>query len=359
MNDEIPVPFTEWGDFEKYRITTEQKHYDTPPIIMIGGAKVAAVSNITAVTAEAKAGKTAVTSVFLAGAISETGKIDGFKDVHVVPNKDKKAVIHFDTEQSPADQQYNLKTILKRANLSTTPDHFLSYNIRTISLKDYRIFGTRVCHFAQEKFGGIHLIVVDGAADFINSINDEEEANAIILYFTQMADFYGAPVLLIIHLNENAGKNGDTMPRGHLGRQAVRKGYAQINIIKDKDISIMQTLRARKASSEDTPLVAFKFSQEKGYHVSVDADELKNNKADNRSLLRLIKIQTAAEKILQPPNAYRHDDLRSEIERYRKVKKTQAKEDIGDMVTHRMVTVGEDGYYRLNPDREKIILNKS
>ena len=340
-------------DFEKFRVTNEKAVPETPAIIKIGGAKVAAAGNITPITAEAKAGKTAATSVFIAGAISKTGIIDGFNDVEVIPNPEGKAVVHFDTEQSEADQQYNISLILKRAELKKTPEYFLSYNIRTLPLDQYKAITGNICKAAAESFNGVHMIVIDGGADFINSVNDEPEANAIILFFTQLAVEHNCPVLLVVHLNENDGKNGNTVPRGHLGRQAVRKGYAQLNIVKDKDISVMQTLRARRAGSADTPLVAFKYDPGKGYHVSVDAALLKESKADNRSLIKLLKIQEAAERILAV-TSYKHDDLRERIEKFRKIGPDQAKKDIKAMKTHEMVTVDENGYYRLNPDRERI-----
>ncbi len=338
------------SDFEAYRITKEKHVPDTPGIITIGGAKIAAACNITPITAEAKAGKTAITSVFIAGAISITGEIDGFKEVEVIPNPEGKAVIHFDTEQSEADQQYNLKSILKRSGFEKTPQYYQSYNIRTLPLNEYQNFTADICRLCNEKFNGIHLIVIDGGADFIKSVNDEAEANAIILFFTCLAVKYECPVILIVHLNENAGKNGDTMPRGHVGRQAVRKGYAQLNIIKEGDISTLQALRARKAGMADTPIVCFEYDKEKGYHVSVDADSVKDTKDSKKDLAAQSRTWKMAGKVLAPPKALLNKDVIAAIRKATAKSQSTAKRYLGDMLDWGMVSYSDDLHYRLNPD---------
>src|SRR5450432_1763745 len=115
------LPAFTLADLEKYRVTKEKVIPRTQAMITIGNARVAAAGNITSVTAEGKMGKTAFSSVLLAGAISKTGDIEGFPDVNVIPNPDGKAVMHFDTEQSEEDQQHNINTVLKRGGNTETP----------------------------------------------------------------------------------------------------------------------------------------------------------------------------------------------------------------------------------------------
>ena len=335
-------------DFDQFRVTKEKVLEEPPATITIGDARVAAPGNITAVTAEGKGGKTALTGVFVAGAISKSGTVDGFKDVAVKNNPEGKAVVHFDTEQSETDQQYNLKTVLKRADLESTPDYYHSYNIRTIPLKEYQPFTNNICELCNEKYNGIHLIVIDGGADYITSVNDEAEANEIIFYFTTLAVKYNCPVLLVIHLNENSGKNNDTMPRGHVGRQAVRKGYCQLNITKEGDISTMQVLRARKASFKDSPLICYEFSKEKGYHVSVDPESIASEKQSEKDEIMFRKIEKIALQIFQVPNAWSHKDSISKIMQATKKGESTAKRYLKDLQGWEIIYKGPDGNYRIN-----------
>lgn len=335
-------------DFDSYRITKEKHVPDTTAVITFGEAKIAAPCNITPITAEAKAGKTAFVNVIIAGAISKDGDVNGFTDVNVLPNPYGKAVIHFDTEQSEADQQYNLKTVLRRANLDDTPNYYQSYNIRTLGLNDYQPFTNDICGLCNEEFKGIHLIVIDGAADYITSVNDEAEANAIITYFTTLAVQYNCPVILVVHLNENAGRNSDTMPRGHIGRQAVRKGYCQLNITKDGDIATMQALRARKAGIMDTPLICYRYCKEMGYHVSIDPGEVAASKQNYKDQANRAKAETTANKILPAPTSLIHAKLISQIMMETSKSESTSKRYLNDMIGWGIVKKGEDGNYRLN-----------
>jgi hypothetical protein len=166
--------------FDPYRITKELNIPNPAPVITIGEAPVAAAGNITPITAEGKGGKTALRSAILAGAISKTGVIDGFPDIHVQPNINGQAVIDIDTEQSPADHQYNLKKSLDRCGLSETPEYLRSYNIRTLPLSQCQELINMICEACDQAFNGTHLIIIDGGADCISSVNDEAEANGFI-----------------------------------------------------------------------------------------------------------------------------------------------------------------------------------
>jgi hypothetical protein len=345
-NDELSNGLNiELSKFDAYRVTKEKQIPNPPPMATIGDSPILAAGNITPMTAEAKGGKTAAANVFIAGAISDSGNYDGFNDLFIQSNPSGKAVLHFDTEQSEADQQYNLKTSLTRAGYNSTPDYYRSYNTRTLPINEYQNFTSTICELASECFNGIHLIVIDGGADYITSVNDEAEANAIITYFIFLAVKYNCPVLLVIHLNENAGRNGDTMPRGHVGRQAVRKGYCQLHITKTGDVSTMQVLRARKAGN-DTPVICYQYSKDHGYHISVDAElaKVKNVKTSN--------VRTGLEKVCKEvlpfgvPISY--TDLVSKIMQVTDKSEVSCKRYVKDLQGWDTIKKGNDGNYRLN-----------
>ena len=333
-------------DFDKYRITKEKQLPEANPLGFIGEAPILAPGNITPMTAEGKGGKTAMSSAIQAYAISKDGDVDGFTNLRIAPNPFGKAVINIDTEQSEADQQYNVNTTLKRAGLQSTPDFYRCFNIRTLPLKEYKQFTTDVCELCNKTYNGIHLIIIDGVADYISSVNDEAEVNEIISFFTCIAVKYNCPVLLIIHLNENAGRNGDTTPRGHF-KHAVRKGYCQLNITKEGDISTLQVLRARKASITDTPLVCYKYCKEKGYHVSIDAESVAASKQNDREMAIRRKAEKIAGKIFAPPNALLHKDAISKIMKETSKSEATAKRYLNDMIGWEIVIKHDDGYYRL------------
>ena len=337
-------------NFDSHRITKEKVIPNPQPTATIGDSPIIAPGNITPITAEAKGGKTAAANVFIAGAISLNDNYDGFTDLKISPNPQGKAVIHFDTEQSEADQQYNLKTSLRRANFEITPDYYRSYNTRTLPIEQYQEITSTICELCYQQFGGVHLIVIDGGADYITSVNDEAEANAIITFFITLAVKYECGVLLVIHLNENAGKNGDTMPRGHVGRQAVRKGYCQLHITKSGDISTIQVLRARRAGN-DTPLICYQYSKEKGYHISVDPEVAKTKNTKSTTVRN--GLEKVSKSILPLGVSLSYMELVSKIMQDTDKAEATVKRYVRDLLGWGAIKKGEDGNYRINDEQLK------
>jgi hypothetical protein len=67
---------------------------------------------------------------------------------------------------------------------------------------------------ALHKFGGVHSIWLDGFADFVQSVNDEQEAFGLVRFLHSLAVTHQCPIIGVVHLNP-----GDTgKSRGHLGR---------------------------------------------------------------------------------------------------------------------------------------------
>lgn len=294
--------------YENYRITKEKVIPKSKPTILIGGSPVAAAGNITGITAESKGGKTALMNALAAAALSPSGELQDFEGMKVEPNINGWADIVIDTEQSEEDQQYNVCQNLRRVGLPSTPDHYQAYNIRVMPLAEYQEFVTILFEECYKKFVGIHLAIIDGGADFNpTGVNDEAEAISNVAFFISLAVKYHCAIFIVVHLNENAGKNADTMPRGHYGRQVVRKGYAQLNITKKGDISTLQVLRARKAGI-DTPLINYKYCIERGYHVTVDG-ESRDDKAAAKHSAEKETILELAKKVLAPPLALTHTEL--------------------------------------------------
>lgn len=328
--------------FDYLRVTAEDDLPFLEPIVKIGGGAFAARHDFSVIAAAAKAGKSALASVILAMAISKTGLIDGFPEITVEQNQPGHAVLHFDTEQSKEDQQYNIKTVLKRAGLNSTPEYFLSYNIRQLGTDEYREVTENICREAKTRFGGIHLILIDGGADYIKSVNDEEAASDIIQFFTHLAIKYDCAVIVIIHQNPGSNKE-----RGHLGSQAQRKCYGMIEIERDGDISTIKPKMLRKAGFSDMPQIHFRYSKDAGYHVPVDAPD----KEANKDKMKRLRIERIAQTVFAPPASYRTNEAIRKIAREGNFSETTAKRSLKDLELWEVIIKGDDGFFRLNIER--------
>lgn len=274
----------DYSDLEKWRITDKTKIPIPEPTITIAGETITTSEALTVISGASKSGKSALLSVLVAGAIVQDGFYDGIAEIEVLHNASQKAVIHLDTEQARHLHQVKLKTILKRASLTTCPDYYLSYNIRQLDYASYSNVTTAICDSATQKFNGIHSVWIDGGADYIADVNDASLSNAIVKYFEDLSIKYHCPVIIILHTNPNGDKE-----RGHFGSQCQRKAEAVLTVKNDDtDVSYIEGKFLRQAGKNSIPRIQFYFDKSKGYHVGcgtksadVDRTQKKANQMQN------------------------------------------------------------------------------
>jgi hypothetical protein len=250
---------------KKYQIISSSVFVRPNPVVKIGEASICTEGNLTVISGEPKSGKSALSSVILAGAIRENDQgYDGFASMQVDMNIHGRGVVHIDTEQARHDHCYAIKNnIVRRAGLVNEPDFFKSYNFRGVDLKDFKKLTWEAFKAIAEKYNGLHLAVIDGAADYIPSVNDEVASNDIVRFFELLAQKYRVPIVLIIHHNPQSEKQ-----RGHLGSQLQRKAESLIAVVRKGNGSYVKDQLLRSAGRSDFARIEFQFDKSKGYHVS-------------------------------------------------------------------------------------------
>lgn len=319
------------------QITDSADIPEPEPVVKIGGEVISTEGNITTISGASKSGKSAFTSVLIAGAVAG-GEYDGFPDVEVLANDSHRAVIHLDTEQARAKHKRNLCTILERADLNTCPDYLLSYNIRQLPLKEYQTATSEICEAANAIHGGIFLIVIDGIADYIQDVNDPESSNAIVSYFEKLAIKYACPIICIVHTNPNSDKE-----RGHLGSQLQRKSESVLTVETDNDISTLKPKFLRNAGKGKTPLIQFRYNPEKHYHEYCGV--MTTAQAD-RDAARIEAIKEIAKQVFSGQKAYGYNEGIEAIMKVSKKQERTAKDMFREMKVHGFIQVGEDKKYR-------------
>jgi len=262
--------------YEYLRMSASKPVVAPIPTISINGLSIGTQGNIVVLSGPPKAGKSALSNVILAGAIRPPGgTYDGFQGLEVAENTNGKAVLHFDLEQSKYHHFKAMQnSVLKRTNLTIEPDHFLSYNLRELSIKQYPIVCKDIFKEADALFKGIHLAVFDGGADFLNSVNDEVSSNIVVKFFEDLAVRYKTTIVVIIHFNPNSEKQ-----RGHLGSQLQRKAESVLAVKKNGSVSYIEPQFLRGADGTSMPLIQFQYDNAKGYHTG-DGFLIKLNKEE-------------------------------------------------------------------------------
>lgn len=216
---------------------------------------------------------------------------------------------------------------------------FLSYNIRQLDIDEYAAITTGICEAASQTFGGIHLIVIDGIADYISDVNDAIQSNAVVKYFEELAIQYSTPVVVIVHTNPGTDKE-----RGHLGSQCQRKSESVLIVKSEGDVSYLEPKLLRNAGKADIPLLQFRYDKGKDYHVSCG---IRTGEQQNRDAERLKLVHTISAKAFAPPAALKYTDVIEAIMKHSQKQERTAKDMLKEMQVHQMVVKGADKYYRL------------
>ena len=306
---------------------------------------VAIEGEITAILAQAKAGKTALVGAVIGAALrgdAVGGDCFGFK----AHNEKGKAVVHFDTEQSRFDVFRVVKSGAERAGVDEPP-WLETYSLASMSVLDCRLALRVETEDAEERHGGIFAIILDGAADFIENVNDPDESNAFTRELMGLAETYRCPVFCILHENpaQETGKG-----RGHFGSELERKAGTVLRILKNPETEISEVFSAGRSRHCNIPKgngMAFRYDVAAGMHISAGpaADLIRKQKiSEERSKLY---------KVFGPkPEPLAYSNLMRRIEDAFGVKSRAARSRISKWVEIDILRKNDGGLYVENEEDE-------
>lgn len=244
-------------------------NFDKPPIapesiISINGVNIGTEGNLLCVTGAEGSGKTNYLGGILSGAIKPLHKDVDTLGTTIKENLSEKVVLLYDTEQSEFQLYKNLSYILKRATIPRPPLHFKAICLMGISRNERLnlIFESMDNYYYQ--FGGIHLVVIDGIADLIASVNDEASSVQLIEELFRMSAIYKTCIVCVLHMTPSGMKL-----RGHLGSEVQRKAAGILLVEKDdkSNCSVVKALKVRDGSPLDVPIIQFGWSTSEGRHI--------------------------------------------------------------------------------------------
>ena len=245
--------------------------YDHPPlaaasIITAGDVPLGTEENILCITGGEGTGKSNYTAALVAGAIQEKETDTDLLGVRVEPNRKRRAVLLYDTEQSEQQLYKNTGRLLRRAGRERMPEFLHVYCLTGMSRNERLTAIMQSMDKYHYLHGGIHLVVIDGVADLIRCANDEGESVALIDEIYRLAGIYRTCIAAVVHFVPNGLKL-----RGHLGSELQRKSAAILSIEKDEnpEISVVKALKVRDGSPLDIPLMQFRWDRQAGMPVYV------------------------------------------------------------------------------------------
>lgn len=188
----------------------------------IDGVQFCPSGGITAVSGQAKQGKSQFLLVLIATLLSgkEFGNLKRLKPCQ--------SILWIDTEQSKYDVQSNMKRLYHLVGIPEKTDaakiHLHIAHLRDCSPEQrLQIIGDGLDKFKPD------TIIIDGIRDLLHNFNDERESEEVIQWLlTISAAFQGSNIFCVLHNNP-----GDNKMRGHLGSELLNKCTDRFTVSKE------------------------------------------------------------------------------------------------------------------------------
>jgi hypothetical protein len=247
------------------------------PIYSLSASVISTPGNLTTITSAVKTGKSAVVGAMMASAMADGTKLDLLSFTSCNPNN--RALLHFDSEQAPDDHWHGVNRALNRAGRKEPPPWLHSYCLTGLGFKRGWQCVQDAVRAAADKQGGVHSILLDGAADFVADVNDAAESNDFVAELHEIAIEHDCPIVTVIHFNPGSEK-----VRGHLGSQLERKAETNLRLDKTDGVTTIWSDKQRRAPIPKGTGPCFQWSDEGGMHVSVQSFQASKDDQDRETL---------------------------------------------------------------------------
>jgi hypothetical protein len=180
-------------------------------------------------------------------------------------NKDRRPIVHLDTEQSKYHHDQKLRTISKRLGVERLPDHVVSFRLtgERLGIENVR----EAVRIAMERNDGKkpYAVLLDGGVDFLLDPNDPDASFAMVKDLMAVADEFDCIVLVSIHYNPSQPGTA-SKSRGHYGSELERKSEAYLTISKDSESGTRSlfTKFARERELPEAEAVRFAWDEQAG-----------------------------------------------------------------------------------------------
>ncbi len=317
----------------EFRGTNEPPPIQT--IFSLAGHTICTPGNLTTITSAVKTGKSAVIGAMVASALPHAFDADllGFKS----SNADARALLLFDSEQSPADFWHCVSRALRRAGLEKPPLWFHAYCLTGLGCKRGWEAVEAAIQRASERHPGIHSIHLDGAADFVSDVNDAAESNDFVAILQDVAIKRNCPITGVIHFNPGSDKS-----RGHLGSQLERKAETNLALKKDPDEStVIFSTKNRRAGIPESLGPRFRFDTTAGMHVTIESRQAAKEKAERESLMDI------ARDVFSGRLSMRYSDIQTTVKTQLTVSDRTAERKVAAMKRLAVIKLSAAGLYTL------------
>jgi len=231
INEEVKI--VKPLDIERFRVKVTDNIPKPDVVLSINSQIVSTRKNIFGITGKAKVGKSFLMTL-INGVVLKKGKL-GALESYLPKGKDK--ILFIDTEQS----NFHVNLVLKRIEkISTNLENLLMYAFDAVKTTERYAFTEHLIYNTK----GLGLVIIDGIADLVHSVNDEVVAVDLADSLRRWATECDVAIGYVLHQNPS----DNSKMRGHLGTVLMNKSETvlQIQSAPDNDsIKIVDTTQTR------------------------------------------------------------------------------------------------------------------
>lgn len=225
-------------------------------IISIQGKTILTEKNVAVISGKPKSRKSVIAHSIIASGISKKTILG------IEVNTDKNIVL-IDTEQSHHDLLKSIHRMRTLAELPNIPDTLKIYSVRQLNVLQIRSLLTIIC---QDAANGI--VIIDGALDLINNMNDVEESKSVIDMIKQILTSFNISLILIIHQSKTTN-----FTIGHFGSYFDRFAQSVIEVSKQESGSSKISSAMMRSDADFKPYEFYYNYNINNYSIDWTAEE--------------------------------------------------------------------------------------
>lgn len=255
------------GKYNKFRIKSDTEVPEEECVFNVCGIGCMPLGDLSAVKAKPKMGKTTALKKIVATVLKgELGQLSS--------NLKDPIIMWVDTEQKTADAKRIIQDVKKMTGLSNShiDKHLFVFSLRKTECKDM-LDELKV----GIKYYSPDVVIIDGIAEFVDSVNDEVKAKDLICQLMVCSEYHHCAIICVLHEN----RDGNHDMKGHLGAQLNQKAAVVVECKRTRDTITVCCTDSRHRS---TPEWSIRYDENDNI-VDVDVNSsplLKNARPSDR-----------------------------------------------------------------------------
>ncbi len=261
------------GDYqfrdESFEMDANYEIKEDNVIIALSGSALLTEANIMTVVMRPGVGKSSLCEAICAGGINPDADSFGFEI-----NLYGRNALFLDTERTKHHLGKGYRNIVRRAQAIHEPGVMENGKLCKLRVYSYRVLDSAEKYLkhleGHLKSGDFALVILDQAADFLKSINNEAEAMQFVKKLEYLGAYYRCGFLVTIHPNP---MDKTYKPNGWIGSYLLKKSETVMAGFKaENGVRVLTTEfeHGKVRGAYDVVETAFKWSQTDHMHMSVE-----------------------------------------------------------------------------------------